>query len=245
MGLQIPRILGSNYIPSCRDRPSGGPAPGEAKNTGKNRYGELKFIFGILKLSILNPMTTQFRNAILGLIHADPQELDQLISLCSFKKFHKNEVLSLPGKIPQEVFFIASGILRVIVTDAKGIEHTIHFASENQFVADYSSFLLQQPGIYTLQALEPLEVVVMPRSAIEWGYQSMREGDKFGRKVAEFYFIYQDNRVKNNYSRTPKERYELMESIFPKIHQRVPQHMIASYLGITPVHLSRLKKAKG
>lgn len=189
-------------------------------------------------------MEAQFREAILALIQADQEELDQLVSLCSFQKFRKNELLSQPGKVPQEVFFIAKGLLRVIVTDAKGVEHTVHFATENQFVADYSSFLLHQPGIYTLQALEPMEVVVMPRQAIDWGYQNMSQGDKFGRKVAEFYFIYQDNRVKNYYSRTPKERFELMDSIFPQIQQRVPQHMIASYLGITPVHLSRLKKER-
>lgn len=189
-------------------------------------------------------MFDSFKNAILSLIQTDQQELDQLISLCSFQKFRKNDFLSQPGKVPQEVFFISKGLLRVVVTDSKGVEHTIHLASENQFVADYSNFLLQQPAMYTLQALEPLEAVVMTRQAIDWGYQFMKEGDKFGRKVAEFYFVYQDNRVKNYYSRTPKERYELMESIFPQIHQRVPQHMIASYLGITPVHLSRLKKER-
>ncbi|GMQ31706.1 Crp/Fnr family transcriptional regulator [Algoriphagus confluentis] len=189
-------------------------------------------------------MWDRFKAAILELIKAEDEELEELFSKCYSQTFQKYEPLSLPGKIPQDVFFIAKGILRVIVTDSKGTEHTVHFATENQFVADYSSFLLNQPGIYTLQALEPMEVVVMPRKAINWGYEHMKEGDKFGRKVAEFYFVYQDNRVKNTYSRTAKERYEMMESIFPQIHQRVPQHMIASYLGITPVHLSRLKKER-
>jgi hypothetical protein len=64
-----------------------------------------------------------------------------------------------------------------------------------------------------------------------------------GRLIAEFYFVYQDNRVRNMYARTAKERYDGISKIFPNIHHRVPQHMIASYLGITPVHLSRLKKA--
>ncbi len=184
----------------------------------------------------------EFKTAVLVLIEAEESELNQLVSFCKTKNFKKNEFLSQPGKVPQEVFFIVKGILRVVVTDAKGVDHTIHFASENQFVADYSSFMLQQPGMYTLQALEPMEVVSMSRQAIDWGYQFMKQGDKFGRKVAEFYFLYQDNRVKNYYSRSPIERYELMETIFPQIHQRVPQHMIASYLGITPVHLSRLRK---
>jgi CRP-like cAMP-binding protein len=131
----------------------------------------------------------------------------------------------------------------VIVHDKEGSEHTIHFALENQFIADYSSFIQQQPSLYTLQALEETEVVIMPRSAVDWGYKNLKEGDKLGRLIAEFYFIYQDNRIKNQYARSAKERYDTITEVFPNIHNRVPQHMIASYLGITPVHLSRLKKS--
>ncbi|MCB0847724.1 MAG: Crp/Fnr family transcriptional regulator, partial [Bacteroidetes bacterium] len=82
----------------------------------------------------------------------------------------------------------------------------------------------------------------LPRSSIEWGYQNLTQGDKLGRLIAEFYFIYQDNRINNRYIRSPRERYDSITEIFPNIHNRAPQHMIASYLGITPVHLSRLKK---
>jgi len=82
----------------------------------------------------------------------------------------------------------------------------------------------------------------MPRSAIEWGYRELKQGDRLGRLIAEFYFIYQDNRINNQYIRSPKERYNSISQVFPNIHNRVPQHMIASYLGITPIHLSRLKK---
>jgi hypothetical protein len=94
-----------------------------------------------------------------------------------------------------------------------------------------------------MQALEPLEVVVMPRAAIEWGYENLTQGEKLGRLIAEFYFIYQDNRIKNGYALSPKMRYDHITDVFPNIHNRAPQHMIASYLGITPVHLSRLKKS--
>jgi hypothetical protein len=114
---------------------------------------------------------------------------------------------------------------------------------ENQFIADYSAFILKQPSLYTLQTEEETDVIVLPRAAVEWGYQNLKQGDRLGRLIAEFYFIYQDNRLKNLYARTPKERYNSISEIFPNIQNRVPQHMIASYLGITPVHLSRLKKS--
>lgn len=176
------------------------------------------------------------------MIRISEEELRLFISRCYEKNYKKKTLLSKPGLVPNEVFFINKGLLRVTVLDQTGKEHTIHFAMENQFIADYSSFILQQPALYTLQALEDLEVIVMPRSAIEWGYENLEQGDRLGRLVAEFYFIYQDNRIKNFFARSPKERFDAISEVFPDIHNRVPQHMIASYLGITPVHLSRLKK---
>ena len=159
------------------------------------------------------------------------------------KIFKKQETLSRPNAIPNEIFFINKGIIRVTITGNDGVEHTIHFALENQFIADYSCFILRERSLYTLQSIEDTEVVIMPRSAIEWGYNNLQQGDKLGRLIAEYYFIYQDNRIRNLYARTPKERYDSITDVFPNIHNRVPQHMIASYLGISPVHLSRLKKA--
>jgi CRP-like cAMP-binding protein len=159
-------------------------------------------------------------------------------------KFKKNEFLSKPNLYPNEIFFITKGLVRVTILDKEGVDHTIHFALENQFISDYSSFITKSPSIYSLQALEETEVHVLPRSLVEWGYKNMKEGQKLGRLIAEFYFMLQDDRISNMYSRTPKERYDNITKVFPNIHNRVPQHMIASYLGITPIHLSRLKKPK-
>lgn len=186
---------------------------------------------------------TQISKVMQQMINVAEDELEEFLGLCFIKNFKKNELLSKPDTIPSEIFFINSGIVRVVITDAEGVEHTLHFALENQFIADYSHFIQQQPSIYSLQSLEQTSVVVLPRKAIDWGYKNLREGQKMGRLVAEYYFIYQDNRINNLYIRTPKQRYDNITNIFPNIHNRVPQHMIASYLGITPIHLSRLKKA--
>lgn len=186
----------------------------------------------------------QIRAAIKQMISITEEELDQLLARCYKVNFKRLQALSVPGEIPQTVYFINSGALRVVITDKQGVEHTVYFAMKNQFIADYASYILQQPSLYTLQALKDIDAVAMPRSAVDWGYKNLKEGDKLGRLIAEYYFIYQDNRIKNEYARTPKERYDSITQIFPDIHNLVPQHMIASYLGISPVHLSRLKKSK-
>ena len=188
-------------------------------------------------------MFDQIHATISSMITVSEAELHSFIQYCSVKNFKKQAILNKPGVVPDEIFFINKGLLRVLVMDHKGVEHTLHFAMENQFIADYSSFMRKEPSMNTLQAIEATEVVVIPRKAVEWGYENMKQGDRLGRYIAEYYFIYQDNRNRNQYVRTPKERYDSITDIFPNIHNRVPQHMIASYLGITPVHLSRLKKA--
>lgn len=178
------------------------------------------------------------------MINVSEDEIDDFLGQAITKTFKRQETLSRPNAIPNEIYFINKGLIRVLIADNEGEEHTIHFALENQFIADYSNFIQEKPSFYTLQAVEETQAVVLPRSAIEWGYKNLKEGQKMGRLIAEFYFIYQDNRIRNMYARTPKERYDSITDVFPNIHNRVPQHMIASYLGITPVHLSRLKKAE-
>jgi CRP-like cAMP-binding protein len=185
----------------------------------------------------------QIRQVMKQMIDVSEDELNDFLSGAITKTFKRQEILSKPASIPNEIFFINKGIIRVLITDNEGTEHTIHFALENQFIADYSNFIQNLPSIYSLQTLEETEVVILPRSTIEWGYKNLKEGQKMGRLIAEYYFIYQDDRIKNNYVRTPKQRYDSITEVFPNIHNRVPQHLIASYLGITPIHLSRLKKA--
>lgn len=171
------------------------------------------------------------------------QEMDLLLAGCHTKTFRKKEFLCFQNNHCHDVFFIQKGLTRNIIIDRKGKEHTTHFAFENQFITDYSSFLMQTPCMYSIQALEITETIVMPRSVVTWGYQNLKEGDRLGRLIAEYYFIFHDNQIRNQFTVEPAERYNKITELFPDIHNRVPQHMIASYLGITPIHLSRLKKA--
>jgi Cyclic nucleotide-binding domain len=185
----------------------------------------------------------QIKEAIKQMITITEDELNGFLRNSIIKKFKRNEIISFPNTIPNDIYFINKGIVRVLINDNYGLEHTIYFAVENQFIADYSNFILKESSLTSIQALEETELVVIPRESIEWGYANLMQGEKLGRVIAEFYFIYQDDKIKNQYARTPTERYNTISAIFPNIHNRVPQHMIASYLGISPVHLSRLKKA--
>ena len=182
------------------------------------------------------------KSTISQMISLSEDEAEDFMAMCYRKKFKKKEILSEDDKIIDEVYFIEKGIIRVKIFDLSGSEHTVHFAIENQFIADYRAFLTREKSRYQLEAMEPTEVIVLPKEAIEWGYENLKEGQKLGRLIAEYYFTYLDRRIEHLYTLSPMQRYDLMNQIFPDIHNRVPQHMIASYLGITPIHLSRIKR---
>ena len=176
------------------------------------------------------------------MISISETEAETFISFCYRKFFKRKTLLSDDDQLINEVYFIEKGIIRVKITDFEGREHTTHFAIENQFIADYNAYITKEKSSYQLEAMEDTTLIVLPRKAIDWGYNNLKEGEKLGRLIAEYYFVYLDTRIQNLYTLSPIQRYELMDDIFPNIHNRVPQHMIASYLGITPIHLSRLKK---
>lgn len=182
------------------------------------------------------------QNVIKSMISTTDSELATLLQDATVSTYKRKTILNVKNKIPNEVYFVNKGLLRIMVEDIDGVEHTIHFAMEGQFIAEYAAYILQQPSMGVIQALENTEVVILPRKSIEWGYAHMTEGNKLGRLIAEYYFIYQDTRIRNTYVRSAVERYNTITDIFPNIHNRAPQHMIASYLGITPIHLSRLKR---
>jgi len=186
----------------------------------------------------------QIKEIIQEMIPIKATELNGFIKQCSLKTYKKKSHLLDYQDIPQHTFFINKGLVRFCVLNPKGELHTTHFSMENEFTGDYASFLTGKPSIYTIEALEDIEVVLIPKTAIFWGYEHMRFGDRLGRLIAEHYFVFMDNRIREAYLSTVKERYDNITQNFPNIHQRVPQHMIASFLGITSVHLSRLKKGR-
>ncbi len=176
------------------------------------------------------------------MVRISDSELKEFLSRLKTISINKHTLVCKPGTYAKEVYYVNSGLLRVFVTDAGGVEHTIHFAMPHTFVSEYSSFLTQTPSSYSIEALQQSEVVVMPREAIEWGYEHIHSGNEIGRLIAEYYYVFQDNRIKSLFTQTPKQRYDNLINIYSNIHNLVPQHMIASYLGITAVHLSRIKR---
>jgi CRP-like cAMP-binding protein len=191
-------------------------------------------------------MNTQFKNihkVISTYIEMSDEEWAHYSSMLQVKEIKKKTIILSEGSICKEVFFINKGLLRIFFVDNNGEEKTFHFALEKTFATDYKSFLKEIPSNYSIQAMEDTQVLIMSLDMILGGYKMLTNGEKLGRLLAEDYFFMFNDKIQAMYTQTPLERYNDLTSSFPKIFQRVPQHLIASYLNISSVHLSRLINA--
>ena len=124
---------------------------------------------------------------------------------------------------------------------ADGQEHVVMFSIEDWWTSDLGSFIAQKPADFNVQCIENTTVVQFTYENLEKLYTQIPKLERLFRKIVERAFVASQKRVIRNFSLTAKERYVIFKKTYPKIDQRVPQYMIASYLGITKEFLSKIK----
>lgn len=158
------------------------------------------------------------------------------------KKIRKKQTLLLEGDVCTYNAFIEKGILRSYTTDAKGNEHIIQFAFEGWWITDLSSFLMGENSTYTIEAIEDSELLLLTAAAREELMNALPVFERYQRLLLENAYIALQARVNSALTATAEEKYTKLTIAYPDIVARVPQHMIASYLGLTPETLSRVRK---
>lgn len=152
-------------------------------------------------------------------------------------------ILLREGKVADRLYLIHKGCLRLFFYN-EGKDITFQFFFEGDFVASFDSLYRHQPSLFYLESIEQTELSVIRRDDF-YRYIEQDAGVRrfYEEKLIERFHIYQQlflSRIKN----TPQQRYEELLHEHPHIIQRVPQHYIASYLGITPVSLSRIRNRR-
>jgi CRP/FNR family transcriptional regulator, anaerobic regulatory protein len=186
-------------------------------------------------------MTAQIIHRIKSLVPLNDSEEKAFLEILEVATFKKKDFLLQEGKVCNTITFINNGCLRVFY-NVDGIENTIQFFFADSWYTDYASFLTGQPTIENLQALEDCEVILIKKIDLYKLYDKMPVFDRVGRVFAEnaFLSISQLNQMKTN--EEPEERYRNLLQQRPELVQQIPQHYIASYLGIKPETLSRIRK---
>ena len=162
----------------------------------------------------------------------------------SFAKLKKKHYFAESGKVCNKVGFIVKGSVRYFhVKD--GEEITGYFSFENEFLSSYKSYLTGLPGHVYIQALEDSLLITFTRKDMDEMLSDpmlVYKMERFGRLIAEQYLCCYEDRVTAFITQTPEERYLELLNSGREILQRMPQHYVANYLGITPVSLSRIRK---
>ncbi|WP_034059690.1 Crp/Fnr family transcriptional regulator [Lacinutrix jangbogonensis] len=176
----------------------------------------------------------------------DLEEKDIILikELTTVKHFSKNEFILIQGKVCDFVAFINKGAFRGFYS-VDGQEYSKQFFLEGEFCTDYASFLTEKKSFTYLQATEDSTVVVLKKKDVDVMYKAIPNFVQFGKLLAESLYIKVCDIKASFILNSPEERYINLIKDRPKVMQSMPQYMIASYLGITPEALSRIRRRLG
>jgi len=174
-------------------------------------------------------------------IKLNVEEETILLSKIVLRNYLKDQYIIQQGDICKSANFIISGCTKTFYMDKEGQEHIVMFSIEDWWASDLGSFITQTPADFNVQCLENTQLIQFAHDNLEELYKQIPKLERLFRKIVERAFVASQKRIIRNFSLTAKERYQIFKKTYPKIDQRVPQYMIASYLGVTKEFLSKIK----
>ena len=164
-----------------------------------------------------------------------------LRSLISRRKLLKGQYFLQQGDICKYSGFIVSGCTKTFYVDDEGQEHVIMFSIEDWWTSDMGSYIAQKPADFNVQCLENTTLIQFSHESQEEMFRQIPKLERFFRLIIERALVASQKRIVRNLSMSAKDRYLHFRNVYPKVEQRIPQYLIASYLGITKEFLSKIK----
>lgn len=158
------------------------------------------------------------------------------------RQLKRKALLLEQGQVSTYEAYVNKGCLRAFYTDDKGEEHLIRFAVEDWWMGELSSFHTQTPSLYTIEALEDCHLLLYTRPGKDALLDRLPKLEKFFRLLYQTSTMALQRRIIHHVSQTAEERYTEFTAMYPRLDQRLPQYMVASYLGITPQYLSQIRR---
>jgi len=191
-----------------------------------------------------SPQLQVFRKHLESFVLFDEEEWGIFCQHLYLKSIKKKRQFISQGKVCNEVGFILNGSFRFFFLK-DGIEISNYFCFQNEMISSYSSFLKRVPSLINVEAMEDLFLICFTQASIQELLKDDRmvlKMERFGRMIAEYLICCYEERVVSFVTQTPEERYRLLLEKEDGLLQRIPQHYLANYLGVTPVSLSRIRK---
>ena len=187
-------------------------------------------------------MHQELQHHINRFITISSEELNEVLQYFRPLQFKKKQNLLTEGSICKHNYFTAKGCLRLFFINEKGIEQTTQFAIESWWLADYTSFEKQQPSLYNIQAVEKSNILALSYTDQEKLLQKHPVMERYFRLVHQRAHAAAQFRIKSLYSLSREELYNMFSSAYPEFVQRIPQYLLASFLGFTPEYLSEIRR---
>lgn len=189
----------------------------------------------------MEPAHLSFRKLVERFVPLSDSDWELFLPHLKERVIKKNDFMLREGETGRELGYVVEGTMRHYYTK-DGEEKTTYFYFENALVGPYVSCITGQPSLITFEAIADTRLLVFPYSAMQTLYTQSHVWERFGRVLAEYLAMGLEDRMVGLLTLSAEERYlQLLQSNKQKIIERIPQHLIANYLGITPVSLSRIR----
>lgn len=166
----------------------------------------------------------------------------EIITFFTPKKLRKRQYLLQAGDVCRHLAFVAKGLLRTYNVDDKGDEHMSVFGWEGWWISDFNSFLSGEPALFNIDAIEDSELFMISRADYDALTLAVPIMDRYFRLLYQNSLVTKERRLMSSITHSAEEKYLLLAESNPQIIERLPQNLIASYLGIAPETLSRIKR---
>jgi CRP-like cAMP-binding protein len=193
------------------------------------------------KRAVQSPQVISYFNRYLPL---DDVEREALISRLVERKIRRRQFILQENDVCRHFTFVSAGCLKMYGVDKKGYEHNLQFAAENDWIADIGSLHKERPSQLFIEAVEPSVILQLSKADLWYLYSHHPKFDRNFRVIIENKFVELQTRVLQNISSTAQERYETFLEQYPELSGRLPNTQIASYLGITPEFLSKIRRER-
>lgn len=186
-------------------------------------------------------MITEFLSLLSNEIQFSTEERTLINSSFTCKTLTKGEFFLREGETCRHLGFIKKGLVRYFVLKDDE-ESTFEFTKEGEFIADYSSFNTQTKSIQNIEAIEDCELLIIDYSKLQFLFKNVKDGNHLGRLIVEHRFEIMVNQLLAVYMQNSEQRYQKFITEYGDLTQRIPQYLIASFVGVKPPSLSRIRK---